>query len=232
MQKLANPVARAIFRPLEPSQKPRVAAMRLLPRDEKFFNLFTSVASLSVEAAKLQLDLLKADGLHRPAIVDAIKRLEHEADQITHEVVTRLDRVFITPLDREDIHLLASRLDDVVDLIDGAAHRVQLYRAGEAPAGAILLADVISRATQALQVAVRSLEKNKDRTVLEACAEVKRLEEEGDSVYHEWVAKLFEGTPDALMVIKWKEIYDTLEKTLDHMEDAGNVLESISIKHA
>jgi predicted phosphate transport protein (TIGR00153 family) len=206
--------------------------MRLLPRDEKFFSLFTSVASLSVEAAKLQLDLLKADGLHRPAIVDAIKRLEHEADQITLEVVTRLDRVFITPLDREDIHLLASRLDDVVDLIDGAAHRVQLYRAGEAPAGAILLAEVICRATQALEVAVRSLEKNKDRMVLDACAEVKRLEEEGDSLYHEWVAKLFEGTPDALMVIKWKEIYDTLEKTLDHMEDAGNVLESISIKHA
>jgi predicted phosphate transport protein (TIGR00153 family) len=206
--------------------------MRLLPRDEKFFNLFTSVASLSVEAAKLQLELLKADGLHRLAIVDAIKRLEHEADQITHEVVTRLDRVFITPLDREDIHLLASRLDDVVDLIDGTAHRVQLYRAGEAPAGAILLAEVIVQATEALQLAVRSLEKNKDRTVLDACVEVKRLEEEGDSVYHEWVAKLFDGHPDALVVIKWKEIYDTLEKTLDHMEDAGNVLESISIKHA
>jgi uncharacterized protein len=205
--------------------------MRLLPRDEKFFDLFTSVASLSVDAAKLQLDLLKADGLHRLAIVDAIKRLEHEADQITHEVVTRLDRVFITPLDREDIHLLASRLDDVVDLIDGAAHRVQLYRAGEAPPGAVLMAEVVLRATQALEVAVRSLEKNKDRTVLDACAEVKRLEEEGDSLYHEWVAKLFDGSPDALVVIKWKEIYDTLEKTLDHMEDAGNVLESISIKH-
>src|SRR3954452_4700033 len=128
--------------------------MRLLPRDEKFFDLFTSVASISVEAAKLQLDLLKADALRRPAIVDAIKRLEHEADQVTHEVVTRLDRVFITPLDREDIHLLASRLDDVVDLIDGAAHRVQMYRAGEAPEGALLIADVIGRAAVQLQVAV------------------------------------------------------------------------------
>ena len=206
--------------------------MRLLPRDEKFFDLFTSVASVSVEAAKLQLELLKADGLHRRPIVDAIKRLEHQADEITHEVVTRLDRVFITPLDREDIHLLASRLDDVVDLIDGTASRVQMYHAGEAPTGAILLAEVVIRATQALQVAVQSLEKNKDRNVLDACAQVKRLEEEGDSVYHEWVARLFDGTPDALMVIKWKEIYDTLEKTLDHMEDAGNVLESISIKHA
>jgi uncharacterized protein len=206
--------------------------MRLLPRDEKFFDLFTSVASLSVEAAKLQMDLLKADQLHRPAIVDAIKRLEHEADQITHDVVTRLDRVFITPLDREDIHVLASRLDDVVDLIDGAAHRVQMYHAGEAPPGAILMAEVVVRATQALLVAVEALEKNKNRVVLDACAQVKRLEEEGDTVYHEWVAKLFDGRPDPLDVIKWKEIYDTLEKTLDHMEDAGNVLESISIKHA
>jgi predicted phosphate transport protein (TIGR00153 family) len=206
--------------------------MRLLPRDEKFFDLFTSVAALSVEAAKLQLDLLKADQMRRPAIVDAIKRLEHEADQITLEVVTRLDRVFITPLDREDIHLLASRLDDVVDLIDGAAHRVQMYRAGEAPAGALLMGDVVVRATQALLVAVESLEKNKNRVVLDACAQVKRLEEEGDSIYHEWVGRLFDGNPDALVVIKWKEIYDTLEKTLDHMEDAGNVLESISIKHA
>jgi uncharacterized protein len=206
--------------------------MRLLPRDEKFFDLFTSVASLSVEAAKLQLDLLRSDSMRRPAIVDAIKRLEHEADQITLEVVTRLDRVFITPLDREDIHLLASRLDDVVDLIDGAAHRVDMYHAGEAPPGAILLAEVVVRATQALLVAVQSLEKNKNRTVLDACEQVKRLEEEGDSIYHEWVAKLFDGSPDPLVVIKWKEIYDTMENTLDHMEDVGNVLESISIKHA
>jgi hypothetical protein len=206
--------------------------MRLLPRDEKFFDLFTSVAAIGVEAAKLQVDLLKADALRRRAIVDAIKRLEHQADEITHEVVTRLDRVFITPLDREDIHLLASRLDDVVDLIDGTASRVQMYRAGEAPQGALLMADVVLRATQQLLGAVQNLEKNKDRSVLDGVATVKRLEEEGDSLYHEWVARLFDGSPDALMVIKWKEIYDTLEKTLDHMEDAGNVLESISIKHA
>jgi uncharacterized protein len=206
--------------------------MRLLPRDEKFFDLFTAVASLCVEAAKLQMDLLRAEPLRRPPLVEAIKRLEHDADQITHEVVTRLDRVFITPLDREDIHLLASRLDDVVDLIDGAARRVQMYHAGQAPPGAVLLGEVVVRATQALLVAVQSLEKNKNRTVLDACDEVKRLEEEGDSIYHEWVGKLFDGSPDPLVVIKWKEIYDTLENTLDHMEDVGNVLESISIKHA
>ena len=206
--------------------------MRLLPRDEKFFDLFTSVATLTVEAARLQQDLLRADQQRRGAIVDQIKRLEHQADQVTHEVVTRLDRVFITPLDREDIHLLASRLDDVMDLIDGTARRLQMFRAGEAPDGARLIAEVIIRATEQIQVAVGSLEKNKAGTVLEACVQVKRLEEEGDSLYHEWLGKLFEGQPDALQVIKWKEIYDNLEKTLDYIEDAGNVLESISIKHA
>ena len=206
--------------------------MRLLPRDEKFFDLFSAVAAFTVEAATLLQELLRADAPRRTAIVDQIKRLEHQADQVTHEVVTRLDRVFITPLDREDIHLLASRLDDVIDLIDGTARRLQMFRAGKSPEGAVLIADVIGRAVGQLQVAVRSLEKNRGGTVLEACVQVKRLEEEGDSLYHEWLGRLFEGEPDPLNVIKWKEIYDNLEKTLDDIEDAANVLESISIKHA
>ena len=109
--------------------------MRLLPRDEKFFDLFSAVATLTVEAANLLQELLRADTQRRTAIVDQIKRLEHQADQVTHEVVTRLDRVFITPLDREDIHLLASRLDDVMDLIDGTARRLLMFHAGKRPGG-------------------------------------------------------------------------------------------------
>jgi predicted phosphate transport protein (TIGR00153 family) len=206
--------------------------MRLLPRDEKFFDLFSAVAGFVVEAATLQHTLLQSDGARRSALVEQIKGLEHQADQVTHEVVTRLDRVFITPLDREDIHMLASRLDDVIDLIDGTARRLLIFRAGESPQGAILIAEVIVRATSQLQVAVVSLDKNRGHTVLDACGQVKRLEEEGDSLYHEWLGRLFEGNPDPLTVIKWKEIYDNLEKTLDDIEDAANVLESISIKHA
>jgi hypothetical protein len=206
--------------------------MRLLPRDEKFFDLFTSVATFTLEAAKLQQQLLQVEPMRRGAIVDQIKRLEHQGDQVTHEVVTRLDRVFITPLDREDIHMLASRLDDVLDLIDGTARRVQMFRAGEAPQGATLLGEVVARAAEQLLTAVRGLEGKRGPVVLDACVELKRLEEEGDSLYHEWLGRLFEGTPDPLTVIKWKEIYDNLEKTLDYIEDASNVLESISIKHA
>jgi predicted phosphate transport protein (TIGR00153 family) len=206
--------------------------MRLLPRDEKFFDLFSAVATFTTEAAGLLQELLRADAQRRGAIVDQIKRLEHQADQVTHEVVTRLDRVFITPLDREDIHLLASRLDDVIDLIDGTARRLLMFRAGKSPEGAVLIADVIGKAVAELQVGVRALEKNKGGTVLAACVQVKRMEEEGDSLYHEWLGRLFEGHPEPLDVIKWKEIYDNLEKTLDFIEDAANVLESISIKHA
>lgn len=205
--------------------------MRLLPRDERFFDLFIAVAERSVEAGGLLEDLLRADADRRTYLVESIKRLEHECDQLTHEVITRLDRSFITPLDREDIHELASRLDDVIDLIDGLARRTQIFHVGVAPEGAIRLGNVVKRACEELLVAVRGLDKNVAGTVLPACIAVKRLEEEGDSLYHEWLGRMFEGRPDPVELIKWKEVYDTLEKTLDCCEDAANMLESISIKH-
>jgi uncharacterized protein Yka (UPF0111/DUF47 family) len=205
--------------------------VRLLPRDERFFDLFTAVAERGVEAAGLLEELLKAEEYHRGHLVDSLKRVEHEADQLTHEVVARLDRVFITPLDREDIHTLISRLDDVIDIIDGLARRSQIFHVGQSPTGAILLADVVKRISEQLLIAVRSLPANRNGAVLAACIAVKRLEEEGDSLYHDWLGKLFEGNPDPLTVIKWKELYDNLERTLDCAEDVANILESISIKH-
>ena len=206
--------------------------MRLLPRDERFFDLFTSVAERTVTASGLLKEMLSAEPIRRGPIVDQIKRLEHECDQLTHEVVTRLDKTFITPLDREDIHELAGRLDDVIDLIDGNARRAQIFHVGTAPAGVILLAETIQKCNEQVLVAVKGLSDDKSASVIAACVQVKRLEEEGDSLYHEWMGKLFEGTPDPLSDIKWKEIYDNLEKTLDFAEDAANVLESISIKHS
>jgi predicted phosphate transport protein (TIGR00153 family) len=206
--------------------------VRLLPRDERFFDLFTQVATLNVEAAKQLHQLLQSDEQRRGPISEAIKRCEHQADELTHEVVSRLDRSFITPLDREDIHLLASRLDDVLDRIDGAARRTTIFRAGSPPQGAVMLAEVIHRATAALLEAVQVLNTGKTQTIIAACIQVKRMEEEGDAIYHEWLARLFDGRTEALEVMKWKEIYDTLEKTLDQAEDVANVLESIAIKHS
>ncbi len=204
--------------------------MRLLPRDEEFFDLFVAVATRNKEAAQHLRDLFDAPPERRTPQVEAIKRLEHEADQVTHEVVNRLDRTFITPLDREDIHQLASDLDDVMDAIDGTARRAQIFRLGLAPPGVKQLAEVIQRMVAVLAEGVSRLKKGGD--VMRFCVEAKQLEEEGDAIYHDALGQLFDKERDALEVIKWKEIYDNLELTLDQGEDVGNVLESITLKHA
>ena len=204
--------------------------MRLLPRDEEFFDLFVAVATRNKEAAQHLRDLFDAPPERRTPQVEAIKRLEHEADQVTHEVVNRLDRTFITPLDREDIHQLASDLDDVMDAIDGTARRAQIFRLGLAPPGVKQLAEVIQRMVAVLAEGVSRLKKGGD--VMRFCVEAKQLEEEGDAIYHDALGQLFDKERDALEVIKWKEIYDNLEQTLDQGEDVANVLESITLKHA
>ena len=204
--------------------------MRLLPREEEFFDLFTEVATRNKEAAQLLRELFEAPPERRTPHVEAIKRLEHEADQVTHEVVNRLDRTFITPLDREDIYQLASDLDDVMDAMDGCARRAQIFRLGSSPPGVRQLVEVIQRMVSVLAEAVGRLKKGDD--VMRFCVEAKRLEEEGDAIYHEALGQMFENERDAIEIIKWKEIYDNLERTLDQAEDVANVVESITIKHA
>jgi len=203
--------------------------VRLLPRDEEFFDLFVQVADRNKEAAQLLRDLFDVAPERRTPIVERIKRLEHEADQVTHEVVNRLDRTFITPLDREDIHQLASDLDDVMDVMDGTARRAQIFHLGVAPAGVRQLTEVIQRMVTVLAEGVGRLKQGDD--VMKYCVEAKKLEEEGDAIYNEVLGQLFEREKDALEVIKWKEIYDNLERTLDEAEDVANVLESITLKH-
>jgi hypothetical protein len=204
--------------------------MRFLPREEEFFDLFVEVAKRNSEAATRLRELFDTPAERRTPIVEAIKRLEHECDQVTHEVVNRLDRTFITPLDREDIHALASDLDDVMDAIDGTARRAQIFHLGVAPQGVKQLAEVISRMTTVLGEAVGRLKKGDD--VMKYCVEAKQLEEEGDAIYHESLGLLFEKETNAIELVKWKEIYDNLEQTLDQAEDVANVVESITIKHA
>jgi uncharacterized protein Yka (UPF0111/DUF47 family) len=204
--------------------------VRLLPREEEFFDLFVAVATRNTEAAQHLHELFAAPPDRRTPHVEAVKRLEHEADQVTHEIVNRLDRTFITPLDREDIHELASDLDDVMDAIDGTARRSQIFHLGPSPQAVKQLTDVIKRMVGVLAEGVSRLKKGDD--VLRFCIEAKKLEEEGDAIYHEALGEMFETQRDALEIIKWKEIYDNLEMTLDQGEDVANVLESITIKHA
>ncbi len=205
---------------------------RLLPRDERFFELFIALAQHGVDGSRILAQLFSRRDADRWQLVETIKGLEHAADDVTHELINRIDRSFITPFDREDIHLLASRLDDIIDHIDGVASRVKIFRADAVPDGAVLIAEVIHRMTMEVLRAVRALESGPPAEVLASCREIKRLEEEGDSLYHAWLGRLFDNGTDPLTVIKWKDLYDILESTLDIAEDAANVLESVTLKHA
>lgn len=203
--------------------------MRILPRDEKFYDLFTELAKRLTASAGL-LQAMFQDPAQLDSKVTAIKGLEHEADNLTHDIIDRIDRTFVTPFDREDIHALASELDDVIDLIDGTARRAQIFRIERIRPPAIVLAEVLSRAGRAVEDGVRDMKNAKH--VYAVSEKLKVLEEEGDAVYHDAMGKLFAEGGDALEVIKWKDLYDKLEDALDQCEDVGNVLHSIALKNA
>ena len=202
--------------------------MRLIPRDEGFFVLFESLATRMTRSATL-LNLLFTEPTRLEQYAGQIKELEHQADETTHEIMMRIDRSFVTPLDREDIHLLATRLDNVVDLMDGTARRAQMFHLKDRREPAKELTQVLVRATEMIASAVKSL---KDPHEVQRIGRtIKLLEEEGDAIYSAAVGALFEGTPNALDVIKWKELYDNIEHAIDECEDVLNVLESVSIKN-
>jgi predicted phosphate transport protein (TIGR00153 family) len=204
--------------------------VRLIPRDQEFFSMFGEIARRVTAAAKI-IHLLFKEPEHLHKHVSDIKDVEHEADVLTHDIISRIDKTFVTPLDREDIHMLASRLDDVVDLLDGTARRAAMFRIRETREPAQMLAAVLVRAAARIEEAVFGMKKS--ALVIEKAREIKALEEEGDAIYHLAVGSLFDGDdPDPLEVIKWKELYDTLERALDQCEDVANVLESISLKNA
>jgi uncharacterized protein Yka (UPF0111/DUF47 family) len=202
----------------------------LLPRNEEFYHLFVDVARRTEEAARLLHELLTGKPERAKYCADQIKRLENEADELTHEVVRRLDRTFITPIDREDIHLLSSDLDDVMDRIDGTARRALIFRVGRTPDGIDQMCELVRRMCDEVLAAVTKLRTKDD--VMAHCIKAKRLEEEGDAVYQEMLGRLFDTESDPVRIIKWKEIFDTLEHTLDEGDDVANDIESIVLKHA
>jgi predicted phosphate transport protein (TIGR00153 family) len=203
--------------------------VRLIPRDEKFFELFAEIAVRLSRAATLVCELFQHPE-RTSDLVQRIKDIEHEADDLMRAVVGRIDKSFVTPIDREDIHLLASALDNVVDLLDGAARRVEMFHITETKPAAQELASVLERCAKQIEKGVATMQRPKE--VDASSVAIKQLEEEGDAIYHRAVGELFAGTPDALQVIKWKEIYDTLERAIDHCEDVANVIQSVAIKNS
>ena len=202
---------------------------RLIPRDDQFFELFDQLATHLATTAQM-LDSLFGDIEHASQHIRAIKDIEHKADLLTAALNQRIDKSFITPIDREDIHTLASRLDDVIDLLDGTARRFAMLHITEVRPPAKHLTNVLCRAAGEIQAAVAGM--RKPRLVNEHVALIKHLEEEGDAIYHEAVGALFAGSPDPLDVIKWKEMYDTLERAIDSCMGVAQVLQSISLKNA
>lgn len=200
-----------------------------IPRDEKFFDLFEEAAQNIFKAAKLLKDMLD-NYSQAETKAKEIFDTEYEGDRITHEIIRHLNKTFITPLDREDIYNLASKLDDILDLIEATTDRMIIYKIEEPTIEARKLAGIIHRMAEVITWGVSNL-KNLGH-VYDHCIEINRLENEADRVTRDAIGRLFEEEKDPIAVIKWKEIYETLEDTTDSCEDVANILESVVLKNA
>ena len=203
-----------------------------MPREENFFELFERAAANADVAAGELLDLLeKFDDVK--ARSKRIKDIEHAGDKITHDTIERLNRTFITPMDREDIHELICRVDDIVDLIDTASHRIILYKIEKPTEASIELTRCLKHATGVIVEVMPLLRDMKNsRAISEKCIAIQTQENEADRVMHHAIAALFEARPDPIEVIKWKDIYEEIESATDRCEDVANVLDSIVLKNA
>ena len=203
---------------------------KLLPREEQYFTLFAQMTSYINDAARTLVEMLAQNDGDYQEYVQRIKSIEHACDDLTHNVSTRLNQSFITPFDREDIYMMSKALDDVVDLIDGAARAVMMYDIHETTEPAKQLAGVIQRMAVQLHEVVSILQKPKG--VTERLVEIHRLENEGDDIYQRAVGGLFHDNRDPLEVIKWKDVYERLEAAIDRCENVANIIEGVIIKHS
>ena len=205
-----------------------MAGFRLIPREEKFYSDFLQMADLLVEAGRALEEMLSVE----PPMYDKateIRALEEKCDFWTHEIFQRLNRTFVTPMDREDIHELAGALDDVMDAMDDAANLFTLYRIARLRPGVSEILALLTAQTREIRLALQELETRKG--VLERSIEINRLEHEADEIHRRLIGALFEEEKDPIMIIKWKDILTYLERATDRAEDVANLLESIVVKH-
>ena len=202
---------------------------KLLPKEERFYDDFVALAEEIRRGASVLEEMLAPE---QPLWdkADEIKEIEHKCDFLTHEIIQRLHRTFVTPLDREDIHSLARSLDDVMDAIDDSAAIVRLYQIAVVRSEARELARIIMASADQVVKAMKALERRKG--VAEPAVEINRLENEADRTHQRAVGRLFEEEHDPVIIIKWKEILDFLEEATDRCEDVANVLEGVVVKHA
>jgi len=206
-----------------------MARFSLIPREEKFFRDFVNLAEELRKGARLLKQML-ASSPPDVAKVEEIKGIEHACDKITRSIIDRLNRTFVTPLDREDIHALAGSLDDVMDAIDAASAVVRLYKIQNVRSGARRLADIIVESCDLICEGMTALDHD-SKAVLEYAARVNQLEHEADRVHQDSIVELFDQERDPIAVIKWKEIFDFLEAATDRCEDVANLLEGVVVKN-
>ena len=201
---------------------------RLIPREERFFEDFQKLAQQIHIGARMLEDMLASD---HPVWdkADEIKEVEHKCDVLTHQIIERLNRTFITPFDREDVHSLGRSLDDVMDAIDAAASVMRLYKINKVLFGSRELAKIITASTERVLGAMGELEGLKG--VQASAVEINRLENEADRMHQAALGRLFDEEKDPINIIKWKEILDFLEAATDRCEDVANVLEAVVVKH-
>jgi predicted phosphate transport protein (TIGR00153 family) len=204
---------------------------RLIPKEESFFDMFEQLCGVLVKAAE---ELVQATARVENMVEGAkrIERLEHDGDQITHEIMARLNRTFITPLDREDIHRMATALDDVLDLMEAATERFVLYKVDHLRPEANQIAKVIRDQVAQVQQMLPKLRHLRREHVLEHCIEINRLENVADRILRDSIGALFDGTPDPITVIKWRGLYEYLETATDKCQDIANTVEAIVLKNA
>jgi predicted phosphate transport protein (TIGR00153 family) len=204
--------------------------MRLIPRERKFFDMFADVSKNLTGGARLLHEMLK-NPVDLESRTKKLQEVEHRGDELTHGIIRMLNQTFITPFDREDIHRLASSLDDVLDFVNAAAVRMTMYRITSPPPAAADLAALIVSQSEELSRGVSLLDES-NKKVLDHCTEVNRLENEADRVSRSAIAELFEKEKDPIRLIKTKELYEVLETATDKAEDAANVLEAVVLKSA
>ena len=206
-------------------------AWRLVPKEETFFDLFEQLSDILVKASE---ELVQATARVENMTEGAkrLERLEHDGDQITHEVIARLNRTFITPFDREDIHRLGTALDDVLDLMEAATERFILYKVTSLRPEANQIAKVVRDQVAQVRQMLPKLRHLRHEHVLERCIEINRLENVADRILRDSIASLFDGTPDPITVIKWRGLYELLEAATDKCQDIANTVEAIVLKNA
>jgi len=205
--------------------------MRFIPKEEKFFDHFEDLAVKIEEGGKLFLEILN-NFEHSEAKVSTLKDIEHEADTITHRIYEKMHKTFLTPFDREDIYALANKMDSILDMIEASAVRMYLYKVKKPTDDIKELAIILNNAVAKVKKIVHCLrDKKNSKMILEDCVEINTLENEGDYILRQSMARLFESETDAKELIKWKEIFERIEEAIDVCEDVSNIVEGIVLKH-